>query len=72
MWILHTYLLVFINEGFTAETWVGHNIIFARHKSLSCFDYLGATGGSFAKVVLFFLRGGDINTKITDFGPLTE
>lgn len=54
-WLLHTFLLVYANEGFNPDTWLGKNILNVRGKLLSS-TLLWMMVGAIVPMIISFIR----------------
>lgn len=57
-WLLHTFLLVYTNEGFNPDTWLGQNILNVKGKLLSSTLLWTMVGAIIPMIISFFKRGG--------------
>jgi len=58
-WLLHTYLLVFINQGFNPDTWLGNNILNVKGSLVSSTLLWTMFGAIIPMLISFFRRGGN-------------
>jgi hypothetical protein len=58
-WLLHTYLLVFTNEGFAPGTWLGNNILNVSGRLVSSTLLWTMFGAVVPMVISFFRKGGN-------------
>lgn len=58
-WLLHTYLLVYTNEGFNPGTWLGRNFLNVKGSAISSILLWTMVGAIIPLVISFFARKGN-------------
>jgi len=56
-WVLHTYLLVYTNQGFSPDTWLGTNILNVSGKLFSSTLLWTLVGAMIPMLISFLMRG---------------
>lgn len=71
-WLLHTFLLVYANEGFNAGTWLGRNLLNVRGRLISSTLLWMLLGAAVPMLINFFRRGGKADRRIRDLFRLPQ
>lgn len=58
-WLFHTYLLVYVNEGFSESTWLGRNILNTKGNLISSTILWSMFGAIVPMLISFFKKGGN-------------
>lgn len=58
-WLLHTFLLVYTNEGFNPGTWLGNNFLNVKGRVISSTLLWAMIGGIIPLAISFFARKGN-------------
>jgi hypothetical protein len=58
-WLLHSFLLVFVNEGFSPSTWLGRNLLNVSGKLVSSTLLWGLVGALIPMGISFIASGGN-------------
>ncbi len=58
-WLIHTYLLVFVNEGFSPDTWLANNFLNVRGSFISSTLLWGMIGALIPMTISFIATGGN-------------
>lgn len=65
-WLLHTYLLVYTNQGFNPDTWLGKNFLNVKGSLISSTLLWTMVGAIIPMAISFFARGGNPVKSITE------
>ncbi|MDD5603063.1 MAG: hypothetical protein PHG48_03130 [Eubacteriales bacterium] len=71
-WLLHTYLLVVVNEGFSPDTWLGKNVLNVKGNLLSSTLFWALLIGIFPLIFSFFKKGGNPFKRIGEIFSLPK
>jgi len=58
-WLIHTYLLVFVNEGFNPDSWLANNFLNVKGRFISSTLLWGMVGALVPMTISFFATGGN-------------
>ena len=58
-WLLHTYLLVVTNEGFSPDTWLGRNLLNTTGNGTSAVILWTMIGSILPMMISFIVQGGN-------------
>ncbi len=71
-WLLHTFLLVFANEGFKPDTWLGRNVLNVQGRLISSTLLWLMLGAMVPLIINFFRHGGKTSRRLTDIVHLPQ
>ena len=69
-WLLHTFLLVYVNEGFNPDTWLGRNILNVKGSLISSTLLWTMIGAIIPMLISFFKKGGNPVNSITSIAKM--